>query len=132
MLREGSLATEIQLQRKDGSLVDVDLNVVELPDGSVYGSCRDISDRKRAVAQLGRSEERFRLLFENTLAPIIIADEAGNYLAANDAACKLVGYSREQLLQMKVADLVSTTPESSAELFEAYKAGGPADAAVVC
>jgi two-component system, sensor histidine kinase and response regulator len=38
--------TEIELLKKDGEYISTDLNAVLLPDGTIYGSCRDITQRK--------------------------------------------------------------------------------------
>lgn len=48
----GSVRAEIQQVRRDGSVVPVELNAVRLPDGNVYGSFRDISERLRHHEQL--------------------------------------------------------------------------------
>ncbi len=63
--------------------------------------------RQRARQSLQQSEEQFRLLFENSKDAILVADDDANYLRVNDAACEALGYSREQLLRMKVVDLIS-------------------------
>ena len=47
----GSLCRETHQKRKDGSIIPVEINAVLLPNGSFYGSCRDISERKRAEQQ---------------------------------------------------------------------------------
>jgi len=52
------ILTEIELLKKDGKYISTDLNVVLLPDGTVYGSCRDISDRKNAELALRESEKQ--------------------------------------------------------------------------
>ncbi len=38
---------------------------------------------------------------------VFVWDEDRNYVAANDAACALIGRTREQLLQMKVGDMTA-------------------------
>jgi PAS domain S-box-containing protein len=58
LLLTGSSYSEIELVRKDGSNADTDLNAVLLPNGWVYGSCRDISERKRAEIELIEAKER--------------------------------------------------------------------------
>jgi two-component system, NarL family, sensor kinase len=74
----------------------------------------------RLTRELGESEKRFRLLFENSKDGILIADEAGRFLAVNHSACELLGYSREQLLQMKVTDLESTYPPEAAAQYHSH------------
>jgi PAS domain S-box-containing protein len=37
---------------------------------------------------------------------VLVADDEMRYLAASDAACELLGYSRDELLQMHVPDVV--------------------------
>lgn len=37
---------------------------------------------------------------------ILVCDDTLRYVAANSAACKLLGYTRDQLLQLRVADVV--------------------------
>ena len=58
------------------------------------------------------SDDRFRLLFENSLDAIVVADDDGQYIDVNPAACELFGYSREQMLRMCVGDLA--TPSAPA------------------
>jgi PAS domain S-box-containing protein len=47
---------------------------------------------------------------------VLVADENMRYLAASDAACELLGYSREELLGLTVADLVVET--NASELYD--------------
>lgn len=43
---------------------------------------------------------------EHGPAAVFVADEHGRYVAVNQAACKLVGYAREELLKLRVVDIV--------------------------
>ncbi len=54
---------------------------------------------------LQKSHEHFRLLFERSLDAILISDDGGNFMEVNGAACRLLGMSREELLQKKWSDL---------------------------
>lgn len=47
----------------------------------------------------------YRALFENAVDAILVADDDGRYVDANPAACALLGYSREQLIGRRIADL---------------------------
>ena len=49
---------------------------------------------------------------------VLVADEGMRYLAASDAACGLLGYSRDELLGLKVPDLV--VESNASELFDDF------------
>ena len=52
----GQAHAEIELLKKDGNYISTDLNAVILPDGTIYGSCRDITERKQAEEEIKRNE----------------------------------------------------------------------------
>ncbi len=52
-----------------------------------------------------RSEALFRSLFEQANDAIFIEDEEDRILDANPRACELLGYTREELLRLRVSDL---------------------------
>jgi PAS domain S-box-containing protein len=80
--------------------------------------------RKRATQELWEIEKQFRLLFESSQDGILIADEDGRFLLVNRAACELLGYTRDQLLRMKVTDLGSSySPEGSARYLAHLRTG---------
>ena len=54
-------------------------------------------------------------------AGVLVSDDTARLVAANSAACKLLGYTREQLLQLRltyIADRASGIVESSREVVE--------------
>jgi len=57
LLNQGKGFTEIELLKKDGSYISTDLNTVLLPDGTIYGSCRDITERKKTESELIKAKE---------------------------------------------------------------------------
>ena len=59
---------------------------------------------------------------EHAPVAILVADEEMRYVAANATATKLLGYSREELLRLRVTD-VAGYPEAEGE-FEAMIAAG--------
>ena len=59
---------------------------------------------------------------EHAPVAILVADEEMRYVAANATATKLLGYTREELLQLRVTD-VAGYPEAEGE-FEAMIAAG--------
>lgn len=76
-------------------------------DGSVRsatGSSQDITDSKLAEQRAAQSELRYKTLVQHAADALCVHDLAGNFLEVNQQACDSMGYSREELLRMNVAD----------------------------
>jgi PAS domain S-box-containing protein len=58
LLKHGKMFIETRFIRKDKSIIPLDLNAVTLPNGTFFGSCRDISRRKDAEAKLQKHQTR--------------------------------------------------------------------------
>ena len=50
------------------------------------------------LTQIEAVEERFRLAFEDNMAPMVFTDLDDRAIAANDAFCEMLGYDREEIL----------------------------------
>ena len=74
----------------------------------LHGTFQDITGRKQAELSLRRSEKKFRTLYNSATDSIFILDFEGNIKDANDIACKRLGYSREQLLNMTPRDFTTS------------------------
>lgn len=105
------LRTERELLRKDGTLVFAELSVKQFADGRFQGIARDITERKRAEKALQESENRYRMLIEQASDAIFIANVNGFYIEANSAACKLLGYTREEIQQKQMLDIFIIEPD---------------------
>ena len=110
------------LWRKDGTPLDALYSCSPLlEDGQVVGgvvTIVDITERRQAEAERERlltqaqaAEARYRGLFGGVADAILVADAEGRYLDINRAATELLGYAREDLLQLRVPDVVATRPE---------------------
>jgi two-component system cell cycle sensor histidine kinase/response regulator CckA len=107
---DGTGRVEFRYRHQDDSwryLEAVGQNRLEDPDiAGVVVNSRDVTDRKQAEASLLESEQRFRDLFEGSPDAIFVEDGAGIVLDANPAACRLHGFTREELVGRNAAELV--------------------------
>jgi two-component system, cell cycle sensor histidine kinase and response regulator CckA len=92
----------------------------------LIGVSRDISDRKLAEEALRQSEESYRELFENAVDAAYTLDLEGRVTSVNAAAERLTSYTSEELLKMKVSNLLSPSElERSAGMLQAKLTGMP-------
>ena len=76
----------------------------------------------RALAET--AEVRYRGLFEGVADAILVADDQRRYRDANTAATELLGYRREELLVLRVEDVVAEGPSWTAAEFERFRTEG--------
>ncbi len=93
ILSEGKVFTEIELLKKDGSIISSDLNAIVLPDGMVYGSCRNIAKRKLAEELLVKERTRYQELADSISDLFLAMDKDLKYTYWNKACEKLTGIS---------------------------------------
>lgn len=65
----------------------------------------DIDRRKEAEKALLESEEQLRTVLEKLPVGVFVHDRKGNYRMVNDVGCRLTGYTREEILKMRVKDI---------------------------
>ena len=71
-----------------------------------FGTQADITEHKQAEEKLRESERRFRAIFEGATDGILLADPEGKrFVDGNGAICRMLGYTREELTRLGVADL---------------------------
>ena len=108
LLKIQSLRYEPNLRRRDGSIVPVELNCVVLPNGSIYGSCRDISARRLAEQDRQEAYERHHAVLRTAMDGFWQADARGHLIEVNASYCAMSGYSEQELLTMHITDLEAT------------------------
>ena len=91
----------------------------------LLGVTRDITAQKLAADQLAESQGRFEAAFSQSLVGMSIVDPQGQVLEINDAFCRMVGRSREELVGRTSADY--THPEDQGPttriVDEAFRSG---------
>ena len=81
-------------------------------------------DNARLYREAQAAEARYRGLFAGVADTILVADAARRYVDANPAATELLGYDREELLGLRVEDVVTDAPEWTADEYARYQAEG--------
>jgi len=113
-LEEGLIQerAEYTILTVDGREIDTDSSAAVLYDSSgnptgIINVVRDITDRKRAEEKLKESEEKFRTFMETATDLMNITDKDGNLTDVNTAMASTLGYSREELIGMNIAQLLT-------------------------
>jgi len=84
----------------------------EEEEARIVVSLKDITERKRTEEALRESEERYKNLFQNNYAVMLIIDpDNAAILDVNPAACVYYGWSREELLKKKIDEINTLTTE---------------------
>lgn len=108
---------------KAGLVVTVASTTQKLPGGLLAAAQAfhtRLTGQIRSAEYLRETEERYRILFEQSLDGILIVDpETTLPIAFNDTACRQLGYSREEFSKRRIADHdTSETPEGVARHVE--------------
>ena len=108
-IKQGAVrGIECTLLKADGSEFPGELSISVLKDasGNLVGHitiARDITERKRAEEELKLRAQ----ILDNATDSILLHDFDGNFIYVNEAACRAHGYSREELIQMKLPQIIA-------------------------
>ncbi len=72
---------------------------------AVGGIIHDITLFKESEERVKANERNYRSLFEQASDAIMITDFNGKFIDVNSSMCKMLGYSRTELLWMSIADV---------------------------
>lgn len=91
-----------KLELKDGRILERDSVPLYDENGKYLGRAwffRDVTERVRAVQALRESEENFRAIFSTVREGIFVTDpDSGRFIEVNPSACRMFGYSRDELV----------------------------------
>ncbi len=63
------------------------------------------SERKQVEEVLHKSEEKYRGIFDESIAAVYVFDEKKNFIDSNQAGLDLLGYSKDELLRLSIPDV---------------------------
>ncbi|GEL11498.1 PAS domain S-box-containing protein [Flavobacterium glycines] len=110
-----------KIKRKDGSFIQTEISNRSMDGKGFFAILRDVTARKNAEEVIKKSEEKYRYLFDNNPAYIIIWDlETLEVLEINNAVLCKYGYSKEEWSRMSVLDYRPKEDYSKIEEFAKY------------
>ncbi|MCD6177412.1 MAG: PAS domain S-box protein [Candidatus Cloacimonetes bacterium] len=78
---------------------EISLNLIELSNGShIQAIVRDITKRKMAEKALKESEDKLRMMIDNSPIGFTITNLNGVYIDVNPSVCEMIGYSRKEMI----------------------------------
>ncbi|MBF0343770.1 MAG: PAS domain S-box protein [Nitrospirae bacterium] len=94
---------EMEMIRKDGTILPVLVSATAIKDADgnfimSRSTLYDISERRRL-------EEQNNVVLLTSIEGFLKIDMEGCFLEVNDSYCNMIGYSRQELLNMRVSDL---------------------------
>jgi PAS domain S-box-containing protein len=76
---------------------------------------RDVSEFWRAEEAVLASDDRYRLLFEQSSDAVVLSNPEGRILEANPSTAALTGFTRDELVRMTLRDLIPPGKVGDAE-----------------
>ncbi len=111
--------TEFRVPHESGSWVALEaVSANMLDDPSVEGvvlTCRDITERKRAEAELREAQERFRSAFDYAPIGMALASLEGRYFRVNRALACMLGRAHDELTGASMMTLTHPTDRKSSQ-----------------
>lgn len=123
-LSEGnSWEGEFWVKRKSGERFPIQITDNPVLDKygnleGIIGISRDITEQKKAKEALSESERLYKSIFNNSRDMFFLHGigpdlKLGSFMAVNDRACDVLGYSRKELLRKLPVDIVERNQRGS-------------------
>jgi PAS domain S-box-containing protein len=102
----GQLSMEGRVCCRDGTFRDIEFHLSPVNDLYLV-SFVDLTERKQAMESLRESESRYRDLVEHSEDLLGTHRLDGRIVTINEAPCRRLGYTRDEVLNMRIQDLLS-------------------------
>jgi len=100
---------EFPITRKDGKQRWGHFHMVHAPGDRIIITGQDFTERREAENALRRTQ----FAIDHADHPVFWVDKDARIVQANDATCKALGYSRNQLLKLTVHDIAPEFPKKT-------------------
>ena len=102
---------DLVVLRSDGTRVLAHAMAVPFKDKDgrvlgLHGTLQDITERKQAEEALRKSEQEYRLLFEQIPDGIFITNAQGQFTDVNSAGVELMGYAPDELCKLTIKEIL--------------------------
>jgi PAS domain S-box-containing protein len=113
LLKNGKWYGSLNIHRKDGSAVPVEMAITSLPDGGVVCVSRDITAKRQAENARAQAEAKYQMLVEQVAAISYIAELGvhGEWLYVSPQVETMFGFSAEEWLTDSRAWIQHVHPE---------------------
>ncbi len=95
----------LRVKCKDGKEKIIHFIIVQLETGENLVTCEDVNEHKLAELKLEESEEKYRLVVENSNEVILVVQN-GWMKFLNQRTVETLGYSYEELISRPIGDLI--------------------------
>lgn len=100
---------EIRIRQKNGAWCRLETKwknaLNEASIGGIIINANDITERKNAEAVIEKQAEQLDAILATTSDGFWVVDQSGQILEVNDAYCKMSGYTRNEILNIKISEL---------------------------
>lgn len=113
-LRKDGRATGAFVRKVNGQDVTLEYNIAaNFIPGQHITVMRDVTAREEASRAVAENERRFRAVFDNALDAMVMINDELKFVDVNQAACEMVGLTKEQFTQRELKDFLAPGSEQA-------------------
>ncbi len=98
LMKEGKVSFESKLKKKDGSVVDVILDAVSIPNDQFIAFCIDITERKKYTHDLQQERDKAQKYLDIVEVMIVALNSNGEITLINNKGNKVLAYEEDELI----------------------------------